>query len=240
MKLLIAFTIFLSLHACSQTSSEREKFITVYIAGCDSMFYCEGQVLNLETLRGSKKDDSIFINKKVAEFKKENREIYIKVFGGYCGGTAGTAQDLTLLLDRKNIKWEIIEPDSLEENYFKDVSLFKAVQQLKIQLNEPKEDVNLPDSKPFFQFILKTNGAVYYSYDSTDINRNLTLINNPTKEKLVQAMNNIEEQHKIKLTEDRMIIRGAASAQYADFKIIKEAFKAKDFFRLKKIGRAHV
>jgi biopolymer transport protein ExbD len=234
MKILLGFIILISICACGQTTSlQKGKFISVYIAGCDSIFCCEGQELNLETLRGGKKDDSIFINKKVAEFKKDNKEIYIKVFGGYCGGTAGTTEEFTHLFDRKNIKWRIVEPDSLEENHFNDVSLLKAVQQIKIELNEPKEEVNLPDSKPFFQFILKANGNIYYSYDSTDMNRNLIIINQPTKEKLIQALNNSESKHNIKLEDKRIIIRGDASARYPQFKLIKEALKAKNLFRFK-------
>ncbi|MEI9957425.1 MAG: hypothetical protein WDM90_14285 [Ferruginibacter sp.] len=42
------------------------------------------------------------------------------------GGNAGIAEDFTHLFDKKGIKWEIAEPDSLEENYFNDVSLVKG------------------------------------------------------------------------------------------------------------------
>ena len=234
MKTFLGFIILVSVCACGQKKSlEKVKFISVYIAGCDSIFYCEGQQLNLETLIGSKKEDSIFIDKRVAEFEKDNKEIYIKVFGGYCGRTAETAEGFAHLFDRKNIKWRIVEPDSLEENHFNDVSLFKAIQQIKIELNEPKEEVKLPDSNVLFQFILKANGDVYYSYDSTDMNRNLILINHPTKEKLVQVLNNVEAKHNIKLENKRIIIRGDASARYPQFKIIKDALKAKDLFRFK-------
>ncbi|MEI9957424.1 MAG: hypothetical protein WDM90_14280 [Ferruginibacter sp.] len=72
-------------------------------------------------------------------------------------------------------------------------------------MNEPKVEVSSPDNKPFFQLVLKTNGDVYYSYDSTDMNRNLILVDQPTKEKLIQVLSKIELQHNIKPGDEQVI-----------------------------------
>jgi biopolymer transport protein ExbD len=91
------------------------------------------------------------------------------------------------------------------------------------------------NSRPFFQFLLKKNGSVFYNYDSTDLDRGLIAIGKPTKMKLVEVLNTIEKKYQLKLTEDDIIITEDAQVVYRQFKQVKEALKKKQLFKFRVI-----
>jgi hypothetical protein len=146
MKLFLVFTFLISLFACDQnTKPKQNETINVYIAGCDSIFYCADRKFNYNNLKGNKKDDSAFIQRIIEAASNSQKTIFLKPFGGYCGGTAATTTNLMELFTRKKIKAIIAMPDSTEEKLFNDVSLEKAVQMILnktggFKLNIPKDD----------------------------------------------------------------------------------------------------
>ena len=89
------------------------------------------------------------------------------------------------------------------------------------------------DSTPFFQFLLKENGDIFYSYDSMNLDRGLVAIEKPTKEKLIQALNAVEKKYQIKLTGVDIIIRADAKIAFKQVKFVKEALKEKQLFRFR-------
>ncbi|GAB2814982.1 hypothetical protein [Ferruginibacter profundus] len=242
MKLLVAFTILFSIAACAQNTAQQAKMtVNIYIAGCDSIFYCEGETFNAKAIQASKSNDSVFVNKMLYDITKENKKVLFKPFGGNCGdGNLGErVMNVKSLLISNNIEFTISNTDSVENNYFNDVSVIDMLSNLRPPPPPPAVVVVTPtisstkDESPFFQFILNPDGSVYYSYDSTDMNRNLILIDQPGKEKLIAAINTVEQKNKITLSDGQIIIRGPVSAKYAQFKIIKDALRAKDIYKFK-------
>jgi biopolymer transport protein ExbD len=241
MKLLLIFTILFSLCACGQN---KKMTVNIYIAGCDSIFYCEGETFDPEAVHGSKSNDSIFINKLLNNITSENKKVLFKPYEGTCGdGNLGEkVMNVKSLLIQNNVEFKIANTDSAENKFFNDISVIDMFANLrKPPPPPPAIVVTSPDvssrevTTAYFQFVLKANGAIYYNYDSTDLERNLIPIDHPTKEKLVQVLTAFEESHQIKFSEESIpiIVRGQASAQYSEFKIIKDALKAKDIFKFK-------
>ncbi|MGG9963665.1 hypothetical protein [Ferruginibacter sp. SUN106] len=244
MKILLGFIFFSSLYSCGQNLLSGKETVNIYIAGCDSIFYCEGETFNPKAVQAGKNNDSVFINKLLYNITKENKKVLFKPFGGNCGdGNLGErVLNVKSLLIKNNIEFTISNTDSVENKYFNDVSVIDLLSDLRPPPPPPSPVVVSPASvstkvieNPFFQFRLEATGKVYYSYDSTDINRNLLPIDPPTKEKLIAVLSNFEKVHQIKFSEETIpvIITGSAAAKYPDFKIIKEALKAKDVFRFK-------
>lgn len=89
------------------------------------------------------------------------------------------------------------------------------------------------NSRPFFQFLIKKNGSIFYNYDSSDLDRSLIAIGKPTKMKLVEVLNTVEKKYQLKLTEDDIIIRADAEVVYKQFKLVKEALKEKQLFKFR-------
>ena len=142
MKKFLSFTILIIFFSCSNNKKNNTASF-VYVAGCDSIFYNESGSLNFSNIKGSKKDDSAFIDNIIKTSSKKT--IFIKPFGGYCGGTAETTTNLAMFFVTKKINALISMPDSTEEKFFNDISLEKAAQIIMaenggIKLSVPKED----------------------------------------------------------------------------------------------------
>ncbi|MFN8251773.1 MAG: hypothetical protein U0V75_07810 [Ferruginibacter sp.] len=180
----------------SCTTNKQQGSIKVYIAGCDSIFFATDPVIIKKDLKGSSKDDSVFINEIIKTAKSSGKLILIKPFGGNCGGTAQTTTDLAALFLKNDLRGHVIMPDSVEEACFDDISLEKAVEMIKgsgpIELSMPKEAFSEPiTTKPeaTLAFILSGNDQLYYYTGKfnnrlikTDYKRAIKVINDFKKE----------------------------------------------------------
>lgn len=156
---------------CSCNQKKKNGNITsVYIAGCDSIFYDEDGSLNIKEIKRSRKNDSIFIKNIIEQNIGSKNIILIKPFGGNCGGTAETTTNLNQIFASKGIKTFVTMPDSTEEKIFNDISLEKTILVLTggINLNIPKEENYSFDTlklkaKTTMTFILAANELYFYT-----------------------------------------------------------------------------
>lgn len=168
MNKLFGALIFISVMISCTNKIEQES-IKVYIAGCDSIFFTTDTVFSKNDLKGSNKDDTMFINDIIKEAKNSGKNILIKPFAGYCGSTGQTTMDLAALFFKNNLTGLVIMPDSVEEVCFNDVSLVKAIEMIRgsgpIKLSMPKEEISEPiKTKPesTLTFLLTGNEQLYY------------------------------------------------------------------------------
>jgi hypothetical protein len=147
---LIIIPLLIFLCSCGETKNHKgnSKSVNLYVAGCDSIFYCSKESFDQHDLIAAKKDDSIFINKIIAECLDENNKISCKPFGGNCGGVGGTTLALAEFFKAKSIPFAISQTTSIEEKYFRDVPLLEALKEFEnnetIILPEPKKEERLP------------------------------------------------------------------------------------------------
>jgi biopolymer transport protein ExbD len=171
MKILTTFILITIIVLCSCNQKKKKGNInSVYITGCDSIFYDEDGSLNIKQIKGSRKNDSIFIKNIIEQNIGSKNIILIKPFGGSCGGIAETTTNLNQIFASKGIKAFLTMPDSAEEKIFNDISLEKAMLALTggIKLNIPQEENPGVDTlklkaKATMTFIMAANELYFYT-----------------------------------------------------------------------------
>jgi len=168
MKVLFLFITALSICSCDQSSKlKKGQTVNIYVAGCDSIFYCPKEILDPRSMRGAKKDDSAFLQKIIEEVSPLKIRVLIKPLIGSCDGTAETVVNLSRILFNKDIPGVVIKTDSLENKYFNSVSFFEIMKPMSMDLNEPKDepdDLSKLKIKPesTVTFLLSDNNQIYY------------------------------------------------------------------------------
>lgn len=148
---LIIILLLISLCSCGQINNNNEdyKIVNLYVAGCDSVFYCAKESYDRNNLISSKKDDSVFINKIISESLHNKNKILCKPFGGNCGGVGGTTLALAEIFKSKNIPFVVSKTTTIEEKYFDDVPLVEILKQFENNeplLIEPKEEKKISEN----------------------------------------------------------------------------------------------
>lgn len=245
MKVLLIFSIIISLYSCRYNSqSEEGKTVNIYIAGCDSIFYTESEKPIQGGLKGSKKDDSVFIQKIIESASSSHQTVLIKPFGGNCGGTAETTINLATLFAQHKLITQIIMPDSNEEKLFNDVSLQTAMQNFLsetggFKLNIPKDEEQYDTIKikaeACMTFLPATGHRLFYytgnfknTMTETDytsakdlINQFKKSVNNKDLMYLVKADNNIKYKNIIDLL-DLFTACKVTAGHYAEVEITEK------------------
>lgn len=215
-----------ALSSCSQPINK--KTVNLYIAGCDSIFYCSEATLIPSTLIASKKYDTVFIATIFSS--SEGIKVLIKPFGGTCGGVGETLQNVTTYLTKRKIEFIVSEPDSAERLYFNDISLQQAVKEI-YKSSQVNKETGI--TAAHFEFIVRNDGALLINYVSGDGISKGIFTNSFNKTDVIKAIDTIEQANKTTIAEDNVIIKGDGNAPFAGFKILKDALRSKGVYRFK-------
>ena len=174
MKVFFLFITAISLYACSGNNTlKKGGTVNLYVAGCDSIFYCSDSVFNPNNLLSARKNDSAFLKKITDKALSLKKVILFKPLGGSCGGVGETIMNLNTFFTEKGLMFKITATDSSEDKYFNDVSFIEVAKQMMV-LNEPshmylpKKDTNdmvvhlklKPEAS--VTFLLSGNNRIYY------------------------------------------------------------------------------
>lgn len=230
----LLFFLLFSLNALCSSSQVNNKMagsstVNIFIAGCDSIFYCTEAKLTPSILNGSKSDDTAFISTILSV--SEGKTVIIKPFGGACGGAGETIRNLTADLKKRRIEFSVSEPDSAEQAYFNDISLQEAIRQINMSFSSDKRSqVNETGS---FQFVLRRGGALLINFLMKNTITKGIFMTSFNKADVMQAIKRIEQDNNVTIMEGNVIIKGEEDVPYADFKIVKEVLKERGIYRFK-------
>jgi len=201
----------------------------VYTVGCDSIYYCQSEKFSAKQLHGSKKDDSAFINKFFKDFS--SKTILFKPLGGDCAGGAETVINFTNLLKKNKMTYFTGNADSLEEQYFKEISFFKIIEKLNnpdpIKLNKPTEDRQEMVSDTFLLFTIDKAGNIFYELKTNGTSTNSIEVKPASDEKIIEIISSLENEHKLDINNTRIVINASGSTPFSAITKLQHALREK-------------
>ncbi len=227
-KLIILSFLF---YSCKNRDSE---FINVYTVGCDSVYYCQSEKFSAKKLYGSKKDDSAFINKFIKDFS--SKTILFKPLGGDCGGGIETVVNFTDLFKKNKMSYFTGNADSLEEQYFKEISFFEILKKISnpelIKLNKPAETRQVMVSDTFLLFTLNKTGTIFYQLKTEGSNTKPVQVNPGTNEKIIEMISSLENENNLDVKNTRVIINASGSTPFSAIMKLQKALKQKGISKI--------
>jgi len=232
MKLYIILIILSFLfYSCKNRNNE---FVQFYTVGCDSVYYSQSEKFSAKQVHGSKKDDSAFINKFIKDFS--TKTILFKPLGGDCAGGIEPVMNFTNLFKKNKMTYFTGKADSLEEQYFKEISFFDILEKISnpelIKLNKPAENKQAIVSDTFLLFTLNKAAAIFYELKTNGANTKPVQVKPDTKEKIIEIISSLEIENKLDFKNTRVIINASGSTPFSAIMKLQKALKEKGISKI--------
>ncbi|MES1226183.1 MAG: hypothetical protein ABUT20_62485, partial [Bacteroidota bacterium] len=219
------------LYSCKNRNT---NFIHVYTVGCDSIYYCRSEKFSAKQIHGSKKDDSVFMNKFIKDFS--DKIILFKPLGGDCAGGAETVMNFITLLKKNKMNYYTGNPDAVEEQYFKESSFFKTLEKLSnpdlIKLNEPAKPKEAKVNDIFLFFTINKAGDLFYELKTQDGNTKPAKVKPASHEKIIEIISLLENEHKVDVKNTKAIINVSGSTPFSAIMNLQKALATKGIYKI--------
>jgi|GEM_PF-5727077 len=234
---------------CSACGSN--KTFTIYSISPDSVFYQDVEKFDPQKLAKGSTTDKSFMQKMQKDILASSSPKVYKPMAGNGGYIGKSIMDLKKFFSDNQlsayVKFE--ETDSLEKSYFGQMSVYELQREmLKERQENPLPPPPIPFSgsreedktQPQLLFQVKRNGDILYRYDAPVNNATLKKIEPLTLLQVRKLLDEIEQQHGIKLDtmENRILVKVEREASFKPFKVVKDAFKQKEIYKFRIVTTA--
>lgn len=228
-------------------SKAQNKELNVYLANGDSIYYCEDSAFNIENLHRSKRSDTSFLKTIISIAKEKKYTVFFKPMTSFSNdAVAENIQNICVFFRNNNVTYKMLETGSIENKFFKDVSLLeylRSEKQKKKEISSEIPEQHRPPAPPpvklagleedaLITFVLSNDSIIHY-YKGFFRYKYLTANFNEIG-KIISAFKNIRKKRdnfiiykKTKLATTKNVIdfinkiksSGVASSHYGEFKL---------------------
>jgi biopolymer transport protein ExbD len=144
--------------------------------------------------------------------------------------------NFTDLFKKNKMSYFTGNADSLEEQYFKEISFFEILKKISnpelIKLNKPTETRQVMVSDTFLVFTLNNTGAIFYELKTNGGNTKPIQVKPGTNEKIIEIISSLENENKLDVKNTRVIINASGSTSFSAIMKLQKALREKEISKI--------